>query len=281
MATVRTPASFLTLPSEIRMSIYHLLFDGQLLRIRHSDDPGTSKAMYMPHDAPRFGIQRDRTKGLNIIFACRLCLQEARPVLLDTATFDINLWRPGAVSHPAVTLQGFEIDCLPKVRSARWILNFPLQTWNFYLSAYHVLPQLEKLEFIDLGPGYSYCGVHRERNSKSRYTEMTFDEMKDGGALRVLEVLVALDTPFDEELNAIFRYVKKKSGSTHHAKMSVTYEVTTVDLVKVTLEANLITPMLAIKDADKQLSDYSFIDMPEHVVTKLLKALDVNEGQTD
>ncbi|KAK5333236.1 hypothetical protein LTR98_010630 [Exophiala xenobiotica] len=268
MATVRPPASFLTLPPEIRISIYHLLFDGQLLRIRHSDDPGTSKAMCVPHDAPRFGIQRDRSKGLNIIFTCRLCLQEARPVLLDTATFDINLWRLGAVSLPAVTLQGFEIDCLPK-------------TWNFYLSACHVLPQLEKLEFIDLGLGHSYCGVHRERNSKPRYTEMTFDEMKEGGALHVLEILVALDTPFDEELNAIFLYVKKKSGSTHHAKMSVTYEVTTVDLVKVTLEANLITPWLAIKDADKQLSDYSFIDMPEHVVTKLLKALDVNEGQTD
>lgn len=34
MATVHPQTSFLTLPPEIRLSIYRLLFDGQLLRIR-------------------------------------------------------------------------------------------------------------------------------------------------------------------------------------------------------------------------------------------------------
>lgn len=231
MATVHPQTSFLTLPPEIRLSIYRLLFDGQLLRIRSSDNLRIRKNKYLPHDARHdFGIRRDRSKGLNIMFACRLCLQEARPVLLDTATFDFALM---TISRGAGTLQGFATNCLSKVRSARWILEWhfdrPLESRNFYESAHRFLPGLVKLEFISTG--YHRCCVHREWNSESRYTEMTFNELEGSGALRALKALVASDVPFDEELNAMFLYAKKKGRN--RASLCVMYEVTTADSVRV------------------------------------------------
>lgn len=67
-----TGKSFLDLPPEIRNNIYHQLFDGQEVKIRN-------------HHC------HDRHIGTNLIFTSKQCLQEARPVLLSTTGFNVDL----------------------------------------------------------------------------------------------------------------------------------------------------------------------------------------------
>lgn len=88
MANVRSPErNFFDLPPEIRNNIYHQLFDGQKVDVCAKD---IEYSEYRRQQNERIH-PRDRRMGLNIIYVSKQCLQEARPILLSTAEFGVDL----------------------------------------------------------------------------------------------------------------------------------------------------------------------------------------------
>jgi hypothetical protein len=229
MATVRPPASFLTLPSEVRLSIYRRLFDGQLLHIRDGDRVQVEYWEWVEGPPKELAFYRDRKKGLNIMFTSRQCLQEARPVLFDTATFDIDV---KSLTRSAGTLQGFKLHGLPRVRSARITLLAPFDCLSLYAAAaLQILPRLAKLKRVLAGQHHCYA-VTRSRIPNPQSITMTSDELGGKGVMRAFGELAVSDFPFEEGLNAVFNHVKTaSSGSDQGVYMEVRYRVMTADSV--------------------------------------------------
>ncbi len=100
------PKSFSDFPPEIRNKIYRFLFDGQEIAIRPLDTTTTWRRN--GNLIVRNWISRDQAFGLNILFASKGTLAEAKPMLLALATFDISAPHTflGAGRRPQVQ-QGF------------------------------------------------------------------------------------------------------------------------------------------------------------------------------
>ncbi|KAK5445337.1 hypothetical protein LTS15_010118 [Exophiala xenobiotica] len=277
MATVRPPASFLTLPSEIRLSIYRRLFDGQLLHIRDGDRVQVEYWEWVEGPPKELAIYRDRKKGLNIMFTSRQCLQEARPVRFDTATFDIDV---KSLTCSAGTLQGFKLHGLPRVRSARITLLAPFDCLSLYgAAALQVLPRLAKLERVLAGQHHCYT-VTRSRMPNPQSITMTSDELEGKGVIRAFGELAVSDFLFEEGLNAGFNHVKTaSSGSDQGVYMEflcaeLISRMLWVEKVVVVVEKGQLEP-------HSKLTRGSKFAMPDHSVPEVLKVLGVDEGKTD
>ncbi len=89
--------------------IYRHLFKDQPIIIQGED-------CYKPSSHGNWCVvSRDRAMGLNILLTCKSCLCEAKPVLLNTAKFDIYFGSIGSLESPQ--LQGFSRHELSMVRS--------------------------------------------------------------------------------------------------------------------------------------------------------------------
>ncbi|KIW58663.1 hypothetical protein PV05_03163 [Exophiala xenobiotica] len=106
---VQPRVTFLDLPQEVRLMIYRHLFKDQPIIIQGED-------CYKPSSHGNWCVvSRDRAMGLNILLTCKSCLCEAKPVLLNTAKFDIYFGSIGSLESPQ--LQGFSRHELSMVRS--------------------------------------------------------------------------------------------------------------------------------------------------------------------
>ncbi|KAK7885040.1 hypothetical protein LTR67_010743 [Exophiala xenobiotica] len=108
--------SFLDLPPEVRLMIYRLLFKDGVIVIRQADfwKEQDRRANYCIWEERPSGW-RDRRMGLNILSTCKLCLHEAKAVLLQMATFDVNFGSTCSL-EPSQT-QGFSRHDLSLARS--------------------------------------------------------------------------------------------------------------------------------------------------------------------
>lgn len=118
--------SFFDLAAETRNQIYHHLFDGQLIHIREKDDGDEIEEQpedwpNKPHGVPPkwLIIRRNKAMGLNLLLASKQWLAEAKPILLNSATFDIKVdsW---AEASP---VKGFSIHDLRNTRFLRYQTN--------------------------------------------------------------------------------------------------------------------------------------------------------------
>ncbi|KAK7885041.1 hypothetical protein LTR67_010744 [Exophiala xenobiotica] len=276
MATVRPPASFLTLPSEIRLSIYRALFGGQLLHIRDGDRVQVEYWEWVEGPPKELAIYRDRKKGLNIMFTSRQCLQEARPVLFDTATFDIDV---KSLTCSAGTLQGFKLHGLPRVRSARITLLAPFDCLLLYAAAaLQVLPRLAKLERVLAGQYHCYA-VTRSRMPNPQSITMTSDELEGKGVMRAFEELAVSDFPFEEGLNAVFNDVKTASSA---SDQGVYMEFLCAELISRMLWVEKVVVVEKGQlEPHSKLTRGSKFAMPDHSVPEVLKVLGLHEEKTD
>ncbi|KAJ9605569.1 hypothetical protein H2200_010226 [Cladophialophora chaetospira] len=64
------------LAPELRIQIYRFLFNGQIVKVNRKYE----------------WEQRDRKLGLNILFTSKLCLAEAKPILLAMAVFQLRMF---------------------------------------------------------------------------------------------------------------------------------------------------------------------------------------------
>lgn len=76
----KTPRSLLDLPKEVRLIIYHHMFDGQHMGLRPSD-----RKRRLSLDP---ALRRKRRTGSNLMFTNKMFLNEVKPILLRVATFD-------------------------------------------------------------------------------------------------------------------------------------------------------------------------------------------------
>jgi hypothetical protein len=83
----RNVLHFLELPLEIRDRVYHELFDDLRLSIRQ--DNGAYHPIW---EEAMFGVQRRQKHGFNIIFVSKQCLAEAKPILLSSSQFNVDLY---------------------------------------------------------------------------------------------------------------------------------------------------------------------------------------------
>jgi hypothetical protein len=107
--------SFLDLPPEVRLMIYRLLFKDGLIIIRQADFWWQEYLRADCNWEERPSVLRDRRMGLNILSTCKLCLYEAKAVLLQMATFDVNFGLTCSLK-PSET-RGFSRHELSLVRS--------------------------------------------------------------------------------------------------------------------------------------------------------------------
>ena len=100
---------FFDLPPEIRNKIYRFLFKGQEIAIRHNDK--TTTWQDSGKVVVKKWLSRDRALGLNILFASKATLAEARPMLLVLASFEFKRTHlfPHSTVFPQVQ-QGFGRD---------------------------------------------------------------------------------------------------------------------------------------------------------------------------
>lgn len=134
------PKTFLDLPAEIRNKIYRYLFNGQEIAIRHDDKTTTWQ------DSGRVVVKRwlsrDRALGLNILFASKATLAEARPMLLVLGSFEFKRTHvfPDSTVFPQVQ-QGFgrdEFQFLQSVVVSEGTLAQKLTRWLPSLQAVQI-----------------------------------------------------------------------------------------------------------------------------------------------
>ncbi|KAJ9605593.1 hypothetical protein H2200_010250 [Cladophialophora chaetospira] len=137
--------SFDGLPAEIRLQVYRYLFQGRTIIIRAQDNTFATDRF---EPERRVKICRDRALGLNIMFASKMCLAEAKQALLNMATFNVDL---NAMADPnqqrytnLKSLQGFSTGELASLRA----IAFPeirSGTWRNLLYRLVQMPQLRSV----------------------------------------------------------------------------------------------------------------------------------------
>lgn len=210
------------LAAEIRLHIYSCLFEGQTVCIRPADDLDEQRRLWYerrvslltdprPPSRPFYcsnEFARDKAMGLNILFASKTCLAEAKPVLLAKATFDIDFdaW----FSHYAH--QGFSAREIQIIRSLKYIVRRDWRPCSLCTYSLETLAAVERVEIA--------CYEIFE-------SSLPFDKFESDRDLHTLKLLI-LDVkkpPKDLVHKNVLRHMRKGAERGQRAQVILKYRL--------------------------------------------------------